>query len=145
MLRRSVPSLVLLALCASPLGAQGLRDKIASELFTYGICGLPLCLQGSLVGHGNHFIPAQVTGTASIIGQITDESGGVLPGVTVTATSPALQVGSVSDVTNEQGEYRLTPLPFGTYAVVYELSGFHNIRPPQSSTRRGTLTDSGKS
>ena len=32
------------------------------------------------------------TGTATVNGQVTDESGGVLPGATVTATSPALQV-----------------------------------------------------
>ena len=38
---------------------------------------------------------------ASIIGQVTDQSGAVLPGVTVTATSPALQVPQVTDVTNE--------------------------------------------
>jgi hypothetical protein len=46
---------------------------------------------------------AQVTG--SIVGRVTDESGGVLPGVTVTATSPALQVPQVIDVTDEQGDY----------------------------------------
>ena len=40
---------------------------------------------------------------ASIIGQVTDASGAVLPGVTVTATSPALQVQQVTDVTNERG------------------------------------------
>ena len=44
---------------------------------------------------------------ASIIGQVTDQSGGVLPGVTVTATSPALQVPQVTTITNEVGEYRL--------------------------------------
>ena len=65
---------------------------------------------------------------ASIIGQVTDESGAVLPGVTVTATSPALQVPQVIAVTNEQGEYRLTPLPIGTYAVEYELPGFGTLR-----------------
>jgi hypothetical protein len=71
----------------------------------------------------------QAGGTAaSIIGQVKDESGGVLPGVTVTATSPALQVPEVVGVTNEIGEYRLTPLPIGTYAVVYSLSGFQSIR-----------------
>ena len=32
---------------------------------------------------------------ASIIGQVTDDTGAVLPGVTVTATSPALQVPQV--------------------------------------------------
>ena len=51
---------------------------------------------------------------ASIIGQVTDATGAVLPGVTVTATSPALQVKQVVDVTNESGEYRLTPRPLGT-------------------------------
>ena len=67
---------------------------------------------------------------ASIIGQVSDQSGGVLPGVTVTATSPALQVTQVTDVTNERGEYRLTPLPLGTFTVQYELSGFATIRRP---------------
>jgi hypothetical protein len=65
---------------------------------------------------------------ASIIGQVTDESGAVLPGVTVTATSPALQVQSVSDVTNPRGEYRLSPLPIGTYEVSYTLPGFQTIK-----------------
>jgi hypothetical protein len=65
---------------------------------------------------------------ATITGQLTDESGGILPGVTVTATSPALQVQQVIDVTNAQGEYRLTPLPIGTYTVVYTLSGFQTVR-----------------
>ena len=65
---------------------------------------------------------------ASIIGQVTDESGGVLPGVTVTATSPALQIRQLVDVSNERGEYRLTPLPIGTYTVQYELSGFGTLR-----------------
>ena len=61
---------------------------------------------------------------ASIIGQVTDQSGAVLPGVTVTATSPALQVPQVTDVTNELGEYRLAPLPIGVYEVAFDLSGF---------------------
>ena len=59
---------------------------------------------------------------AGIMGQVTDENGGVLPGVTVSATSPALQVGSVADVTNDRGEYRFYWLPPGQYylAVVPE-------------------------
>lgn len=68
------------------------------------------------------------TAAASIVGRVTDESGAVLPGVTVTATSPALQVPSVVDVTNEAGEYRLTPLPIGAYSVEYSLSGFQPVR-----------------
>jgi hypothetical protein len=65
---------------------------------------------------------------ASIIGEVTDQTGAVLPGVTVTAVSPALQVPQVTAVTNEVGEYRLSPLPIGTYSVEYELSGFQGVR-----------------
>jgi len=66
-------------------------------------------------------------GTATISGQVKDVSGGVLPGVTVTATSPALQVPELTTVTDAQGEYRLTPLPIGTYTVAYVLSGFQTV------------------
>lgn len=65
---------------------------------------------------------------ASIVGQVKDESGATIPGVTVTATSPALQMPQLVTVTNELGEYRLTPLPIGTYAVEYTLSGFQTVR-----------------
>ena len=65
---------------------------------------------------------------AGIVGQVTDGTGAVLPGVTVTATSPALQSPSIVTVTDERGEYRLTPLPIGIYAVTYELPGFQNSR-----------------
>jgi len=66
--------------------------------------------------------------SAGIIGVVTDTSGAVLPGVTVTARSPALQVPSVVSVTDAKGEYRLTPLPPGLYSVSVELSGFQTIR-----------------
>ena len=66
--------------------------------------------------------------SASIIGQVVDESGAVIPGVTVTASGPSLQVGSVAAVTDEHGDYRLTPLPIGTYTVTYTLSGFQTLK-----------------
>jgi len=65
---------------------------------------------------------------ASIFGQIKDESGGVLPGVTVTAKSPALQVPQLETITDEHGEYRLSPLPVGEHVVEYALGGFQTIR-----------------
>ena len=73
-------------------------------------------------------IASAQTGTATVSGQLKDESGAVLPGVTVTARSPALQVQAVTAVTDAQGEYRLTPLPIGTYTVEYTLSGFQTVR-----------------
>ena len=72
--------------------------------------------------------PAFAQQEASIVGVVTDESGGILPGVSVAARSPSLQVPQVLTVTDERGEYRLTPLPIGTYEVTYELPGFQSIR-----------------
>jgi hypothetical protein len=65
--------------------------------------------------------------SASITGRISDETGGALPGVTVTAKSPTLQIGALTAITDSQGNYRLTPLPIGTYTVSYELSGFQSV------------------
>jgi carboxypeptidase family protein len=85
-------------------------------------------IAGLLISASAVTAAAQDITSASIIGQVKDESGAVLPGVTVTATSPALQVPAVTAVTDTQGEYRLTPLPFGTYQVEYALSGFTTIK-----------------
>ncbi len=61
--------------------------------------------------------------TGSISGEVKDAQGGVLPGVTVTATSPA-QIGALTAVTNEAGIYRFPAVPPGEYALTYELAGF---------------------
>ncbi len=68
------------------------------------------------------------TNQAGIVGTVTDTSGGALPGVTISATSPALQVPQVSAVTDERGQYRLTSLPPGVYTVTYELAGFQTVK-----------------
>lgn len=62
-----------------------------------------------------------------ISGTVTDRSGAVLPGVTVTAASPALIQPQVT-TTGEDGIYRLIALPAGVYTVTFELSGFQAIR-----------------
>ena len=53
--------------------------------------------------------PAQTDG-GSIIGLVSDESGAILPGVTVTARVRPCRSRELTAVTNEQGEYRLAPL-----------------------------------
>jgi len=68
--------------------------------------------------------------TGSISGEVKDAQGGVLPGVTVIATSPA-QIGQLTAVTNEAGIYRFPAVPPGEYRLAYELAGF------QSSVRDG--------
>ena len=64
---------------------------------------------------------AQTTGR--IMGSVTDEQKGVLPGVTVEARGPALQ-GSRATSTDQSGVYRLTLLPPGEYEVTFALQGF---------------------
>jgi hypothetical protein len=64
--------------------------------------------------------------TGSISGEVKDSQGGVLPGVTVTATSPA-QIGTLSAVTNDAGIYRFPSVPPGEYRLQFELSGFQNV------------------
>ena len=91
---------------------------VGSLLFAFGLFSLAA---PAAAGQG-------AAANASITGQITDGTGAVLPGVTVTATSPALQVPSVTTVTDERGDYRLSPLPIGLYTVTYELAGFQNLR-----------------
>jgi Carboxypeptidase regulatory-like domain/TonB dependent receptor-like, beta-barrel len=67
---------------------------------------------------------AQVSATTgSINGKVSDATGGVLPGVTVTIASPSMQ-GTRSDVTDQQGDYRFPAVPPGEYRITYELTGF---------------------
>ena len=59
----------------------------------------------------------------AIQGTVNDQTGGVLPGVTVTATNKS--TGEVrTTITNEVGIYRLQSLDPGTYDVLAQLSGF---------------------
>jgi hypothetical protein len=82
----------------------------------------------SLFGPATERAWAQAGTLGNIIGKAADETGGVLPGVTVTATGPALQVPSVTAVTDAEGNYRLRDLPApGVYRVVFELAGFQSI------------------
>jgi hypothetical protein len=67
---------------------------------------------------------AQSASSGTIHGTIKDESGAVLPGVSATLTSPALQVGQLSEVTDASGDYRFVDLPAGTYRLKLELNGF---------------------
>jgi hypothetical protein len=61
--------------------------------------------------------------TGTIVGRVTDESGGILPGVTVTATQQGTGVASTS-VTNDSGEFIFPGLRVGAYDVTAELQGF---------------------
>ena len=65
--------------------------------------------------------------TGTIQGRVTDAQGAVLPGVTVTATSPAL-IQPQTTITSETGNYRFPAVPPGTYEVSFELGGFNSFK-----------------
>ncbi len=85
--------------------------SVARSLFLLGFLLLPT------------FAYAQTT----LAGVVRDASGGVLPGVTVEASSPALIEKVRSAVTDGSGQYRITDLPPGTYSVAYTLPGFSKV------------------
>ena len=74
---------------------------------------------------------AQGVQTGTIRGVVQDQQGLVVPGVTVTATSPALQ-GSRSTTSDSQGAYTIPALPPGVYQVQFELQGFATLTQTSS-------------
>ena len=76
---------------------------------------LMLCVAAGAAAQGNP--------TGTIRGQVVDPDDLPLPGVTVTATSPALQ-GARSTVTSANGDFIIPFLPAGDYVVSVELEGF---------------------
>ncbi|MGE3579535.1 MAG: carboxypeptidase regulatory-like domain-containing protein [Vicinamibacterales bacterium] len=69
---------------------------------------------------------AAAQSNSQIFGRATDASGAVLPGVTVTVTSPVLLQPRVS-VTSETGSYQFPGLGIGVYSVRFELAGFRTV------------------
>ena len=65
--------------------------------------------------------------TGSILVRATDDQGAMVPGVTVTISSPVLVAGTMTAVTDAGGVYRFPSLVPGTYAIKMELSGFQTI------------------
>src|SRR5262249_58662578 len=80
-----------------------------------------------------HAFPATVsaqTGAASVTGIVSDQSGGKVPGATVTATNQATNV-AYTATSNEAGNYEITSVPVGVYIVKAELSGFKTAATKQ--------------
>ncbi|MCY3844727.1 MAG: carboxypeptidase-like regulatory domain-containing protein, partial [Acidobacteria bacterium] len=75
-----------------------------------------------------------------LVGAVTDATGAVLPGVTVTASSAALIRDRVV-VTGSQGGYAFAALPTGDYTVTFALPGFRTVvRGNVRMTLNTTLT-----
>jgi hypothetical protein len=78
--------------------------------------------------------------SVDIVGVVTDPSGGVLPGVTVTATNLATN-DERRTVSDDGGRFAFRLLPVGKYSVKAELSGFRTWSVAEVTLAAGdTLT-----
>lgn len=85
---------------------------------------LPLALAVALIAAVASSAAAQ--SSTRIIGTVRDNQNGVLPGVTVTATSPSL-IGVQTAVSEANGTYQFPNLPAGVYSLTFELAGFQTL------------------
>ena len=88
-------------------------------------------------------LPVIVSAQASIAGQVKDATGGVLPGVTVEASSPALIEKVRSVVTAGTGQYRIELLPPGTYTVTFALPGLNGLEVQRATAESDPVLQRG--
>ena len=72
-------------------------------------------------------VPGIAFAQATLAGVVRDTSGGILPGVTVEAASPALIERTRSTTTDGNGQYQIVDLRPGSYAVRFSLAGFASV------------------
>src|SRR5262245_1305778 len=84
-----------------------------------------IVLMGFLTATAGPALAQRTTG--EIIGQTVDESGAVMPGVTITLRGAAIQ-GAQTVATSTTGAYRFPVLPPGTYDLEYVLTGFGTVK-----------------
>ena len=63
----------------------------------------------------------------SLSGLVADSTGGILPGVTVEATSPVMIEGVIAAFTDSAGRYTIINLRPGTYTLTFTLPGFSTV------------------
>src|SRR5476649_2926305 len=100
----------------------GFRTSCGGSHMRRRVVVLVVVLVGSLLAPAAF---AQI-GQGRLSGTVTDTQGAVMPGVTVTVTSPAL-IGVQATVTEPNGRFLFPSLPSGTYRVAFELSGFQKV------------------
>src|SRR5947207_2612890 len=91
-----------------------------------GTLTLLLTLTCAEIGLG--VAPAFAQAGGAIVGVVKDETGGVLPGVTVEAASPVLIEKVKTAVTDGQGAYQILDLRPGEYSVTFTLQGFQTLK-----------------
>jgi len=72
--------------------------------------------------------PVEAQTRSAIVGVVSDGTGAVLPGTSLTLESSALVGGPQSAISNAQGGYRFVDLPPGTYSLSVSLTGFRGLK-----------------
>lgn len=99
---------------------------------------LPTCLWATTVVV---LAPSFAFAQATLAGTVRDSSGGVLPGVTVEASSPALIERTRTTITDANGQYQIVDLRPGIYSMRFALQGFTTIeRESVQITGSGVIT-----
>jgi len=73
-------------------------------------------------------LPIAVYAQSAIVGVVKDNTGAVIPGVTVEAASDVLIERVKAVTTDGSGQYRIIDLRPGTYSVTFALPGFQSVR-----------------
>jgi hypothetical protein len=81
--------------------------------------------------------PGQATNTGTVVGEVSDPSGALIPGATVTLTDASAGV-KLTDVTNEDGKYAFTTVPPGTYTITVTRTGFSTAKSEGAQVSIGT-------
>ena len=76
--------------------------------------------------------------TGGLQGTVKDPSGAVVPGATVTVSTPTL-VGTKEILTDSAGYYRFANLPPGSYTIVVKATGFETLKREQVVLEVGHL------
>ena len=109
---------------------MGLRSKVVVSAFSFRSTSLTLL---ALIALQALFfcapLRAQTVSSGAISGTVTDPSGAVIAGVTITATEKATS-SKRSVATDSSGGYRLSLLPPGDYHLRFEAKGFKAAVPP---------------
>jgi Carboxypeptidase regulatory-like domain/TonB-dependent Receptor Plug Domain len=103
---------------------DGMRSRFAGLRI---LCATLVCLSALFICV-SPALPQSAT-TGALQGTVTDPSGAVITGATVTATN--LATGQSRDTTTDSsGSYKLSLLPPGNYSVKFSASGFKTVEVP---------------
>jgi hypothetical protein len=94
--------------------------------------GAPVLILVGLLAAFSPSLMAQTAGTGALTGTVTDSSGAVVPGATVTATSADTGQARTA-TTGADGVYTIGILPPGNYRVKFEAAGFKGVEIPSAT------------